>query len=162
METLQAVKHAYRYAIAYFTLFGGLLLLSGFWLFSLKIGLTPSQVAAYYLGDPALYTAPKSFTGLMESALPHLGGMGLFVMVTAHFLHFAPRKKKRWAKTIAAALFIAAGLDIFSPFAIVNGFPLFAWVKLASFFILQLLGLALLWLVFSAAAQGIAQEQPKR
>jgi hypothetical protein len=155
------VKNAYRYAIAYFTLFGGLLLLSGFWLFALKIGFTPSHVAAYYLGDEALFTAPKSFAGLMESALPHLGGMGLFVMVTAHFLHFAPRKKKPGAKRMAVILFIAALLDIFSPFAIINGFAFFAWVKLASFFALQLLGLTLLWLVFSAAAIGIAQEQPQ-
>jgi hypothetical protein len=159
VEALQAVKNAYRYAIAYFTLFGGLLLISGFWLFALKIGFTPSQVAAYYLGDPSLFTAPKSFTGLMESALPHLGGMGLFVMVTAHFLHFAPKKKKRGAKKMAVALFVAALLDIFCPFAIINGFALFAWVKLAAFAALQLLGFALLWLVFSAAAQGIARER---
>ena len=88
------MKKSYRYAIAYFTLFGFLLLASGIWLFALKIGFSVDAITAYYLGSEAAYTQPKSVHGLFEVALPHLGSMGLFIMVTGHFLIFTPSKER--------------------------------------------------------------------
>ncbi|MCJ7764519.1 MAG: hypothetical protein MUP09_01080 [Thiovulaceae bacterium] len=149
------MHQSYRFAIAYFVLFGTLLLLSGMLLFFSKIGFSYEAVQSYYLGNEALFSAPKSSYGLLEVALPHLGSMGLFIMVTGHFLLFSKKRKKRLATKVVIALFIAALLDIFSGFFIVEGLIFFIWVKLAAFAVLQLLGLFLLWLLFSAVWQGI-------
>jgi len=152
------MKHAYRAAILYFTLFALLLLLSGTWLFASKIGLTPEAVTLYYLGNEELFLMPKSPEGVLEVSLPHLGGMGLFIMVSAHFMLFAPKHRKKWAKSAAIILFIAALLDIFAPYAIINGFTIFSWVKLLAFFLLQGLALFLLWLVFLTALEGLVKK----
>ncbi|MCJ7765659.1 MAG: hypothetical protein MUP09_06935 [Thiovulaceae bacterium] len=149
------MHQSYRFAIAYFVLFGTLLLASGAVLFFSKIGFSYEAVQSYYLGNKALFSAPKSSYGLLEVALPHLGSMGLFIMVTGHFLLFSDKRKKRLATKVVIALFIAALLDIFSGFFIVEGWSFFIWVKLAAFAVLQLLGLFLLWLLFSAVWQGI-------
>ena len=149
------MHQSYRYAIAWFALFGALLLLSGMVLFFSKIGFSYTAVQSYYLGSEALFTSPKSSYGLLETALPHLGSMGLFIMVTGHFLLFASKERKRRAVKPVIALFIVALLDIFSGFLIVEGWSFFIWVKLAAFALLQLLGLYLLWLLFSAVWQGI-------
>ncbi|MDA3946372.1 MAG: hypothetical protein PF439_06805 [Helicobacteraceae bacterium] len=150
------MHQSYRYAIAYFLLFGTLLLASGAVLFFSKIGFSYEAVQSYYLGSKALFSTPKSSYGLLEVALPHIGSMGLFIMVTAHFLLFASKERKRQAVKPAIALFVVALLDIFSGFLIVEGWSFFIWVKLAAFALLQLLGFYLLWLLFSAIWQGVA------
>ena len=152
------MKQSYRAAIIYFTLFALLLLLSGTWLFVSKIGLTPNAVNLYYLGNEALFQMPKSPEGVLEIALPHLGGMGLFIMVSAHFMLFASAHRRRWAKTSAIILFAAAVLDILSPYAIINGLEIFSWIKLLAFFLLQGLALFLLWLIFLTAFEGIIEK----
>jgi len=124
-------------------------------LFLSKIGFSYEAVKSYYLGSETLFINPKSSYGLLETALPHLGSMGLFIMVTGHFLLFSDQRKKRLAKKTVVFLFIAALLDIFSGFLIVEGWTFFVWVKLLAFGLLQLLGLYLLWLLFSAVWQGI-------
>jgi len=149
------MHQSYRYAIAYFALFSALLLVSGMVLFFSKIGFSYGAVESYYLGSEALFTQPKSSYGLLETALPHLGSMGLFIMVTGHFLLFSTKERKRRAVKLVISLFIVALLDIFSGFLIIEGWSFFIWVKLASFTLLQLLGLYLLWLLFSAVWQGI-------
>ncbi len=149
------MHQSYRFAIAYFILFGALLLASGMVLFFSKIGFSYEAVESYYLGNEALFTSPKSSYGLLEVALPHLGSMGLFIMVTGHFLLFSTKQKKHHAIKIVIALFIVALLDIFSGFLIVEGWTLFIWIKLLSFIFLQLLGLYLLWLLFISVWQGI-------
>ena len=149
------MHQSYRVAIAWFALFGALLLASGMVLFLSKIGFSYEAVKSYYLGSETLFINPKSSYGLLETALPHLGSMGLFIMVTGHFLLFSDQRKKRLAKKTVVFLFIAALLDIFSGFLIVEGWTFFVWVKLLAFGMLQLLGLYLLWLLFSAVWQGI-------
>ncbi|MGB5964116.1 MAG: hypothetical protein WBG65_01115 [Sulfurimonadaceae bacterium] len=152
------MHQSYRIAIAYFTLFGTLLLASGMVLFFSKIGFSYEAVQSYYLGNEALFTSPKSSYGLLEVALPHLGSMGLFIMVTGHFFLFTTKQKKQHVIKIVIGLFIVALLDIFSGFLIVEGWTLFIWVKLLAFGVLQLLGLYLLWLLFSAVWQGITEK----
>lgn len=153
------MKKSYRYAITYFALMSILLLISGTWLFAAKIGFSPEALSAYYLGDAARYTQPKSMHGLLEVALPHLGSTGLFIMVTGHFLIFTPAKKRRMAVVLVIALLAAALLNILSPFGIIAGFTLFAWLKLFAFATFEILGLLLLWLVFEATLTGILSER---
>ncbi len=149
------MHQSYRIAIAYFTVFGALLLISGAFLFVSKLGISYESVQMFYLGNKAQFTQPKSAYGLLETALPHLGGMGLFIFVTGHFLLFTTKKQKQRAIKPVVILFIAALLDIGSGFLIVQGLTFFIWIKLLSFLLLQLLGLYLLWLLFSTVWQGI-------
>ena len=149
------MHQSYRIAIAYFTIFGSLLLLSGAVLFVSKLGMSYESVQTFYLGNEAQFTQPKSIYGLLETALPHLGGMGLFIFVTGHFLLFTTKKRKQRAIKPVIMLFIVALLDIGSGFLIVQGLTFFIWIKILSFLLLQLLGLYILWLLFSAVWQGI-------
>lgn len=125
------MHRAYRFAIGYFALFGVLLLTSGAWLFYTKIGFTPESVALYYGGSDTV--AGKSAYGLLETAVPHLGAMGLFIMVAAHFLLFAPARAKRLAAKLALALFAAAACDIAAGPAVAAGYPAWSWIKLPAF-----------------------------
>ena len=149
------MHQSYRIAIAYFTIFGAFLLISGAVLFVSKLGISYESVQMFYLGNKAQFTQPKSAYGLLETALPHLGAMGLFIFVAGHFLLFTKTAQKQRAIKPVILLFIAALLDIGSGFLIVQGVTFFIWVKLLSFLLLQLLGLYLLWLLFSAVWQGI-------
>ena len=149
------MHQSYRIAIAYFTIFGTLLLLSGAVLFVSKLGISYESVQTFYLGNKAQFTQPKSVYGLLETALPHLGAMGLFIFVTGHFLLFTTKEQKKRAIKPVIILFIAALTDIGSGFLIIQGLTFFIWIKLLSFLLLQLIGLYLLWLLSSAVWQGI-------
>ena len=139
------MHRAYRFAIGYFALFGMLLLVSGGWLFTAKIGLTPDAVALYYQGSDTV--AGKSAYGLLETAVPHLGAMGLFIMVAAHFMLFAPRHAKHRARLLALALFAAAAADILTGTLVASGQSFWVWIKLLAFGTLMLLGTYLLLLI---------------
>jgi hypothetical protein len=136
------MQRAYRFAIAYFALFGLLLLASAAALFASKIGFSVQGIELYYLGSD---TVPgKSPYGLLESAVPHLGAMGLFIMVGAHFMLFAPARAKRRTLYLALALFAAALLDIAGGYFIASGAASWVWVKFAAYTSLSLLGTLLM------------------
>jgi len=139
------MHRAYRIAIGYFALFGLLLLISGGWLFLSKIGFSAGNVTLYYLGSDSV--AGKSAYGLLETAVPHLAAMGLFIMVAVHFLLFAPGYAKKRAAKLAVALFSAAAADIASGSVIAAGFPAFSWLKLTAFAALLALSTWLLLLI---------------
>ena len=145
---------AYRTAIVYFTLFGLLLLASGTGLFAAKIGFTPESVMQYYHGGTE--SAAKSFEGLAEVAVPHLAGMGLFIMVTGHFMLFAPKAAKRKAVRTVLWLFAAALAEIAAGFFIAEGNSVFVWFKLSGFVLLILLGTRLCICVAAAAFRNIS------
>jgi len=149
------VHQSYRFAIAYFTIFGALLLASGAALFVSKLGVTYESVASFYLGSKSAFSQPKSTYGLLETALPHLGAMGLFIFVTGHFILFTTKAQKQKAIKLVILLFLAALLDIGSGFLIVQGLTLFIWVKITAFFLLQLIGLYLLFIVLKSTLSSI-------
>lgn len=121
---------AYRIGIGYFTLFALTLLVSGFVMFWLKTGSSFEGVATYY-GD-------KSVEGLLELAHPHLGSMGLFIMVLGHFFLFTERRHQvRWG---FVALFMAALLSILTPYGILEGIVGSVALKLVS--VVTLVGLS--------------------
>ena len=150
------MHQSYRFAIIYFTIFGTLLLLSGAVLFFSKLGISYKSISTFYLGSAAQFSQSKSSYGLLETALPHLGAMGLFIFVTAHFMLFTDKKQKQKSIAPAIALFIAALLDIASGFMIIQGFSIFVWVKIVAFMSLQLLGLYLLFILFQNTLKSIA------
>ena len=155
------MHQSYRFAIAYFAIFGALLLISGAVLFVNKLGFSYESVALFYLGNATQFIQPKSSYGLLETALPHLGAMGLFVFVVGHFLLFASKKQKSNAVKPVITLFIVALLDIISGFLIIEGWAFFVWVKIVAFLLLQLVGLYLLFILFQSTISSISQYAKK-
>ena len=136
---------AYKYSILYFLLFSLLLLLSSALLFDAKIGLSIESILYYYQGDEENFIVAKSFGGVLKIILPHIFAFGLFMMVVLHFVVFT--KYKQQLRYLTLASFTVALLELFSPFFIINGYEIFVYVKLASFFIFEFLLLYILWLL---------------
>lgn len=127
------MKTAYLFALSYFSAMSLLLLASGVWIFVENIGFSIEAVVLYYAGDATAGVSAKSLYGQLEVAVPHLGAMGLFIMVVTHFLLFAPKKRRKHLGVIAICTFAAALLNIASGIAVSSGWLLFASVKLAAF-----------------------------
>jgi hypothetical protein len=145
------MKSAYLYAIFYFALMALMLLMSGVWLFIEKIGFDAASVITYYAGEPSSGLAPKSLYGQLETAVPHLGATGLFVMVTMHFLIFAPVTRRNHLIPVALIAFGAALLNIASGMLVSQGHDGFAYLKLAGFTCMSLAMLYAVGLIMTEA-----------
>jgi len=125
-------------------------LLSGIWLFIEKFGLTPSELTLYFAGDEKNFIMPKSLEGLLETAVPHFLAISTTIFVYGHFLLFTDVISQNKKFLLISALFIAAMIDIFSPFGIIYGFELFAWTKVIAFWSFEFLMGLLLFVLFQA------------
>lgn len=140
------MQRGYRISIVYFLVFSLLLLLSSVMIFEHKIGFSVEDVVDYYRGDDAKYIVAKSYLGTLKVILAHIFAFGLLSMVLLHFIVFTKYKQK--IRVIIFTTYITAFLELFSPFVIIYGFESFAYVKLLSFIILELLVLYILWILF--------------
>ena len=141
---------AYRHAIFYFLLFSLLLLLSGALIFVEKIGWSIHDVIHYYLGDPNSFVVAKSFEGMAKIILPHIFAFGLFAMVLLHFIIFTKKRNTQEFRVLIYLTFLSAFFEIFSSLMIIEGFKLFAYIKLFTFFLFYLLVLYLLFILFKS------------
>jgi hypothetical protein len=112
-----------------------------FWLTNfglyMEMGLSYQGVVEHYLGSPEKFTRPKSIRGLMEVSHFHLFAMGIFLVSLMHLLLFVPVNGLLKLVLIVAA-FTSAFLDEASGWLIVFVSPLFAYMKITSFVVLQL------------------------
>jgi hypothetical protein len=116
-----------------------------------KMDLTFDSVVAYYLGSEARFTRPRSYQGLLEVSHFHLFAMGMLLLVMTHLMLFVPTSNRVKAWLIAVP-FGAALLDEGSSWLVRFASPLFAYLKIAGFLLLQgslaaLCGVSL-WAVF--------------
>ena len=125
-------------------------LASGIWLFVEKFGLIPSQVYLYFAGDAENFIMPKSIEGLLETAVPHFLAISTTIFVYAHFLLFTNVISQNKKFLLITALFITAMIDIFSPFGIIYGYEIFAWMKVIAFWSFEFLMGLLLFVLFQA------------
>ena len=140
------MQKAYKLSILYFLLFTLLLLVSSVMIFEQKIGLSPSALLTYYQGDENSFIVAKSHMGTLKIILPHIFAFGLFSMVLLHFVAFT--KHKHGMAILIYSTFFIAFCELASPFFIIAGFESFAYVKLFSFVIFELLILYILWILF--------------
>ncbi len=126
------MKKAYLFALFYFCIFGVLLLASGIWVFAEKAGFAPQDVMMYYGGDESAGIPAKSLYGQLEVVVPHLGAMGLFIMVCVHFMMFVPRPRWHRIRRLSIVAFLSALASIGSGILISEGYAVFAFVKLAA------------------------------
>jgi hypothetical protein len=135
------------------------LYVSGLWLTNTllyfhKMGLTPTSVTDYYLGNEAIFTSPRSYQGLLEVTHFHLFAMGMLLLVLTHLMLFVPisNRLKAWLIVLP---FFSALLDEGSSWLVRFGHPAFAWLKISGFLLLQAslatLIVVSLWAVFSGS-----------
>ena len=139
---------AYKYSIIYFLAFSLLLMLSGILLFEYKIGFSLEEISSYYLGNEDKFINPQTSSGILKIITPHIFAVGLFIMVLLHFLIFTKKRNSQTLKAVIYLTFMSAILELLSPFGIINSVEFFAYVKLLSFIIFELLVLFSSWLLF--------------
>jgi hypothetical protein len=144
-----------KLVLAWFLVYVALFWVTNALLYFTKMGLTPSSVVAYYLGDESRFLQPRSWQGMLEIAHFHLFAMGVLVLTMAHLVLFVPLAKavKAWVVSLsfAGALGDEAGGWLVRFVA-----PAFAYLKIASFVVLQLT----LAFMIGAVVWALATSQP--
>ncbi|MCC6766140.1 MAG: hypothetical protein IT293_15890 [Deltaproteobacteria bacterium] len=141
-----------RLVLVWFLVFVTLLWVTNALLYFAKMTLNPASVVAYYLGDEAMFTQPRSYQGLLEITHFHLFAMGMLVLTMTHLLLFVPMPNHRKALVVSLA-FTAALADEAAGWLVRFVSPLFAWLKVAAFLGLEavlafMIG-AVLWAIYT-------------
>jgi len=126
-------------------------LISGIWLFVEKFGILPSEVFSFFAGDEERFIMAKSIEGLLETAVPHFIAISTTIFVYAHFLLFTDIISVHKKFLLISALFITSLIDIASPFGMIYGYELFAYIKILAFWCFELLMAVLLLILFQAS-----------
>ncbi len=121
----------------YFTLF----FLFGFWvtnfaMYFAKMSLNPQSVIEYYLGSEAEFRLPRTYQSMLEVTHAHLPMMALVMLVLTHLLIFTSFQHRTKIVFIALA-FLSAFLHEAAGWLVRFVNPLFAWMKVATFIIMQ-------------------------
>ncbi len=123
------------------TLFWTLLFAAGLWftnaaMYLSRMSLTPASVQAYYLGDEAEYSQPRSSASMLEVSHAHLATMGVMILLLTHLVIFAP-----WSdgakKTLIGAGFGSALAGEGAGWLVRFVSPHFAVLKILAFLIFQ-------------------------
>jgi hypothetical protein len=119
---------------------------SGAVLFLLKLGAGVADVQSFYLGSEARFAAPRSLTGILEVALPHLVAIPLVLFAASHVIGFARAVGRRAHAALVWISFGSALAGVGAGFGVRWVSPSIAWLKLGSFVALEvaLLGWAAL------------------
>lgn len=131
------------------TLLWTLLFAGGLWatnaaMFLSRMSLNPASVQAYYLGDEAEYSQPRSAASLLEVSHAHLATMGVMVLLLTHLAIFAPWDD-RWKKLIIALGFGSSLLGEASGWLVRFVSPHFAGLKVVCFLAFQATLAVLIW-----------------
>lgn len=142
-----------RLVLVWFLGFVALLLVTNALLYFAKMTLNPASVIAYYLGNEAQFTQPRSYQGLLEITHFHLFAMGILVLTMTHLMLFVPMQNRRKAFVVSIA-FGAALADEAAGWLVRFVSPGFAYLKVTAFVTLEavlafMIG-AVLWAIFTA------------
>jgi len=117
-------------------------------LFDIKLGFSVDAILEYYLGNEEKFIAKKTWGGILKIILAHVFTFGLLSMVLLHFLIFTKFKHTKTLQKTIILLFLSGALEILSPFFIINGFIVFAYIKLVSLFVFEVILLTIFYLLF--------------
>jgi len=125
-----------RLIIVAFLVYGLALWLTNALLYFAKMSLTYQSVVDYYLGSEVRFTQPRSYQGLLEVTHFHVFAMGIFILTLSHLLLFVPIRPrvKLWVISLA---FLAGLADEGAGWLVRFVSPGFAYLKIASFLLLQ-------------------------
>ncbi len=101
-----------------------------------KMGLTYSSVVEYYRGSEESFHQPRSYQGLLEVSHFHLFSMGVLILTLTHLVLFVPLRVeiKYWLILLS---FVAALCNEAGGWLVRFVHPAFAYLKIASFLLLQ-------------------------
>jgi len=152
-----------RLVLVWFLVFVTLLWVTNALLYFSKMSLTPSSVVAYYLGDEARFTQPRSYQGLLELTHFHLFAMGILILTMTHLLLFVPMPNA-WKAWIVSVAFTAALADEAAGWLVRFVSPAFAYLKIAGFVTLEvmlaILVAAVLWAVVTVQPNDYRSSAP--
>jgi len=150
--------------IVLFVVYVAALWLTNALLYFHKMGLTYTSVTEYYLGSEEKFLQPRSYQGMLEISHFHLFAMGILLLTLTHLMLFVPLRAeiKPWFIVIP---FTAALLDEGGGWLVRFVHPLFAYVKIAGFVILEgslaVLICVSLWAVFAGTQESYRNGQPQ-
>ena len=152
-----------RLVLVWFLVFVVLLWVTNALLYFAKMTLNPASVVAYYLGNEATFTQPRSYQGLLEITHFHLFAMGILVLTMTHLLLFVPMANNRKALIVSLA-FASALADEASGWLVRFVSPVFAYVKVAGFLgveaVLAFMVGAVLWAIYTAQPNDYRSSAP--
>jgi hypothetical protein len=126
-----------RLVLLLFLVYVALFWITNWLLYFQKMSLDPASVTAYYRGDGTEFgRPPRPLGALAEVAHFHLFAMGMLVMTLTHLLLFLPVRPRTKAILVAVA-FASALLDEGAGWLVRFVHPLFAWLKVGAFLLLQ-------------------------
>lgn len=102
----------------------------------LKVGLSYESVVEYYRGSEESFRPPRSYMGLLEEAHFHFFSMAVLLVTLNHLFLFTGRGNTEKLLVITAS-YGAAFLDIAGGWLVRYAAAEFAYVKIASFVVLQ-------------------------
>jgi len=150
--------------IVLFVVYVAVLWLTNALLYFNKLGLTYASVSEYYLGSEEKFLPPRSYQGMLEIAHFHLFAMGILLLTLTHLMLLVPLRAelKPWFIVVP---FSAALLDEGSGWLVRFVHPLFAYVKIIGFVVLEV-SLAVLicvslWAVFTGTQDTYRGGQPQ-
>jgi len=150
--------------IVLFVVYVALLWLTNALLYFHKMGLTYASVTEYYLGSEEKFLPPRSYQGMLEITHFHLFAMGILLLTLTHLMLFVPLRAelKPWFIVVP---FSAALLDEGGGWLVRFVHPLFAYIKIAGFVVLEV-SLAVLicvslWAVFTGTQETYRGGQPR-
>jgi hypothetical protein len=150
--------------IVLFVVYVAMLWLTNALLYFHKMGLTYGSVTEYYLGSEEKFLPPRSYQGMLEISHFHLFAMGILLLTLTHLMLFVPLRSeiKPWFIVIP---FSAALLDEGGGWLVRFVHPLFAYLKIAGFVVLEI-SLAVLicvslWAVFTGTQDAYRSGQPR-
>ncbi len=123
-----------RLSVTAFFLLSFYFIFFNFILFYSKMDFSIDGIINYYLGNPQLYTKPKTFEGLIKVVNPHTILIPSFVLTLAHFSSLT----KSIGKVATVLAVVAGSVDNICGLLIRYVWVEFAYLKLLSFFTLQL------------------------
>jgi len=147
--------------IVFFVVYVAALWLTNALLYFQKMDLTYTSVTEYYLGSEEKFLQPRTYQGMLEISHFHLFAMGILLLTLTHLMLFVPLRAdiKPWFIIIP---FTAALLDEGGGWLVRFVHPLFAYVKIAGFVVLEgslaVLICVSLWAVFAGTQDAYRNE----
>lgn len=102
----------------------------------LKVGLSYESVVEYYRGSEETFRPPRSYMGLLEEAHFHFFSMAVLLVTLNHLFLFTKRGNGEKLLVVASS-YGSAFLDIAGGWLVRYAASEFAYLKIASFVVLQ-------------------------
>ncbi|MGI9533669.1 MAG: hypothetical protein ACR2NW_01860 [Thermodesulfobacteriota bacterium] len=123
--------------IVFFTLLFFLFLWITNVLLYMQIGFNYNSIVEFYLGNEETFRPPKSYIGLLEEAHFHFFTMAILLVTLTHLILFTSISSG-FKLALILISFISTFTEIISGWLIRYVSPVFAYLKLSSFYIMQI------------------------